>query len=183
LKATKQLRSEHEGIEVILNVLGRICKKLETTGDMDKDHFEGILEFLRIFIETCHHKKEEELLFPALVEMGVPGEGSIELMLNEHEMGKKYIKAMGMAFGTFVNGDTNASKEIVQNARLFISMLREHIEREEKVLFDMADDRLPEIMQAELIEGFEKIETHEIGPGKHEEFENLIRTLSRIYLI
>jgi hemerythrin-like domain-containing protein len=66
MKATQQLKDEHEGVKVMLDIIERISKQLEETGNLNKEHFEEILGFLKIFVDKCHHGKEEELLFPAL---------------------------------------------------------------------------------------------------------------------
>ena len=79
MKATQQLRDEHEGVKIMLTVLGQVCQQLESTGNLNTEHFEGILEFLKVFVDKCHHGKEEELLFPALVAVGVPQDGPIAI--------------------------------------------------------------------------------------------------------
>jgi hemerythrin-like domain-containing protein len=182
MKATQQLRDEHEGVKIMLSILGQVCQQAETTGKLDTEHFEGILEFLKVFVDKCHHGKEEELLFPALVAVGVPEDGPIAVMLHEHEMGRNYVRAMSTGFAGYMTGDNSSSKYVLQNAHGYISLLRDHIEKENNVLFVMADSLLPEKRQNELFEGFEKIEEDRIGVGKHEEFHGLLKKLSGIYL-
>jgi hemerythrin-like domain-containing protein len=182
MKATQQLKDEHEGFRIMLGILEKVCEKLETAGSINKEHFDGILEFLQVFVDKCHHGKEEELLFPALVAAGIPEEGPIAVMLREHEMGRGYVRAMSRSYSAYMTGDRSLSKEIIQNGHGYIDLLKSHIEKENNVLFVMADDRLSEKKQEELFEGFEKIEEERIGVGKHEEFHGLIRRLSGIYL-
>ncbi len=182
MKATQQLKDEHEGIKIMLSILGQVFQQLETTGNLNNEHFDSILEFLKVFVDKCHHAKEEELLFPALAAAGVPKDGPIAVMLYEHDMGRNNIKAMNAAFAGYMAGDRSLSKDIVKNGHGYISLLRDHIEKENNVLFVMADNRLSEKNQDELLEGFEKIEKERIGVGKHEEFHSLIKKLSGIYL-
>src|SRR6202142_3792491 len=182
MKATQQLKDEHEGIKIMLSILEQVSRKLEATGNLNKEHFDGILEFLKVFVDKCHHAKEEELLFPALVAAGVPKDGPIAVMLHEHEMGRNYIKMMNAAFVEYMAGDISLSKDIMQNIHGYVSLLRDHIEKENNVLFVMADNLLSEKRQDELLEGFEKIEEERIGVGKHEEFHGLIKKLSGLYL-
>ncbi|WAC08598.1 MAG: hemerythrin domain-containing protein [Thermodesulfobacteriota bacterium] len=182
MKATQQLRDEHEGVKIMLSILKQVCHQLGSTGNLNKEHLEGILEFLKVFVDKCHHSKEEELLFPALVAAGVPADGPIAVMLHEHEMGRNYIRAMSDAYATYMVGDKSSSQGIMQNAHGYISLLKGHIEKENTVLFVMADNLLSEKRQDELFEGFEKIEEERIGVGKHEQFHSLIKKLSGIYL-
>jgi len=182
MKATQQLKDEHEGVKVMLNILGHVGQQLDAFGSLNKEHFEGILEFLKVFVDKCHHGKEEKLLFPALVAVGISKDGPIAVMLHEHEVGRKFIKAISEAFARYTTGDMSSSNDIVQNTQGYISLLRDHIEKENNVLFVMADNFLSEERQNELFEGFERIEVEEIGVGKHEEFHGLLQRLSKIYL-
>ena len=97
-------------------------------------------------------------------------------------MGRAYVRAMSQAYDEFTAGDRSSSREIMQEAGNYISLLRSHIDKENNILFVMADSHLSEQKQDELFEGFEKIEEDRIGLGKHEEFHALIHKLSRIYL-
>jgi len=117
-----------------------------------------------------------------LVAVGVPEDGPIAVMLHEHEMGRNYVKAMSTAFAGYMTGDISSSKDVLEDAHGYISLLRDHIEKENNVLFVMADNLLSEKRQDELFEGFEKIEEDRIGVGKHEEFHGLLKKLSGIYL-
>jgi hemerythrin-like domain-containing protein len=182
MKATQQLRDEHEGVKIMLSILEQVCQQLEAKGSLNKGHFEGILEFFQVFVDTCHHGKEEDLLFPALEAVGVPKEGPIATALHQHELGRNHVKAMNNAFAALMTGDKLSSQDIVQNAQDYISLLKDHIEMENNVLFAAADNRLSEKKQDELFEGFEKIEVDRIGVGKHEAFHTLLKNLSQIYL-
>ena len=134
MKATQQLKEEHEGVLLMLRILAEVSRELATIGTIAKEHFEGILEFLKVFVDKCHHGKEEELLFPALVKVGIPHDGPIAAMLFEHEMGRKYIRVMTDAFERYKLKDASAASAIVQNAQAYIELLTEHID----ILFSLS---------------------------------------------
>jgi hemerythrin-like domain-containing protein len=182
MKATRQLKDEHEGVLLMLRILGEVSRQLQAEGRMENNHFESILEFLKVFVDKCHHGKEEELLFPALMHVGIPQDGPIAVMLFEHEMGRKHVRMMTDAFERHKLKDASAALAIAQNAKDYIGLLTDHIDKENNILFAMADDRLSEKTQEELFEGFEEIEAARIGTGKHEEFHDLLHRLSDIYL-
>jgi hypothetical protein len=75
MKATEQLRNEHEGIKLMMHILWKLSGKLEAGEEVDPEHLEKIIEFFRIFADKCHHGKEEDLLFPVLEAAGIPREG------------------------------------------------------------------------------------------------------------
>ena len=102
MKATDQLRDEHKGVFLMLAILEKVSAKLETEASLDKGHLEGMLEFFRVFVDKCHHGKEEDLLFPAYEAAGIPNKnGPINVMLAEHAEGRGYIKSMTEAFNEF----------------------------------------------------------------------------------
>ena len=181
MKATRQLRDEHEGIRVMLNILEKVCGKLEKTGAMENEHLEGILEFLAVFVDKCHHAKEEDVLFPAMIAASDEAKAPAAAMRAEHETGRGYIGSMSRAYAAYAQGDASSSDEIVHNARAYIALLRDHMLKENDVILEVADKIFSDEKQDELFEGFEKIEEERIGRGKHEEFHRLLHKLSGIY--
>jgi hemerythrin-like domain-containing protein len=183
MRATRQLRDEHEGILVMLRIIETVCRQAESSKRLTIEHFEAILEFLKVFVDKCHHAKEEEILFPALEVLGIPKEGGpIGVMLHEHALGRELIKAIDKSFMEYKGGGKEALEAVNHSANEYVSLLLDHIAKENNVLFVMAESRLSEGQQEELYEGFEKIEEERIGMGKHEEFHKMIHALKTIYL-
>ena len=89
---------------------------------------------------------------------------------------------MSTAFSKYMASGVSSSKDVLKNAHGYISLLTDHIEKENSVLFVMAENLLSEKRQDELFEGFERIQQDRIGVGKHEEFHGLLKKLSGIYL-
>lgn len=184
MKPIEDLKMEHEAVKITLRVLDSICKEAEKSGELaNPEHLEQLIEFFATFVDRCHHGKEEELLFPALEEVGVSREGGpIGLMLKEHQQGRDAVAKMNTALGKYREGNREAVFDFTNNARVYITLLSQHIDKENNVLFALADNNLSDEKQLELWEGFEKIETQKIGPGKHEAFHQMIESMERIYL-
>ncbi|MBI4962289.1 MAG: hemerythrin domain-containing protein [Desulfomonile tiedjei] len=183
MKATEQLRAEHHGIQVMLQVLKAICLKLQAGEKVNPDHVEKIIEFFRLFADRCHHGKEEDLLFPAMEAAGVPKHGGpLGVMLAEHDVGRGYLRAMAEALEKYRSEDVESAADLAAHARKYIAFLNLHIEKENTVLFPMADSRLPAEKQDQLYEEFEKFEEEKIGSGVHEQFHKLLDDLAHTYL-
>ena len=184
MKPINDLKIEHEAVKVTLRILDKICNDTEKTGDIaDPDHLEQLLEFFKVFVDTCHHTKEEELLFPALEEVGVSREsGPIGVMLREHQQGREYVVKMKTALARYIDDDRAAAGDLIKSARAYIALLNQHIDKENNVLFPIAERNLSDEKQAVLWEGFETIETEKIGAGKHDAFHKMIESLEKIYL-
>jgi hemerythrin-like domain-containing protein len=103
-------------------------------------------------------------------------------MCTEHQIGRNYLKEMAEALELIKRNNTRGSEIFIVNAYEYIKLLREHIEKENEVLFRMADIFLSREKQKELFDGFEEIEEQRIGTGKHEEFHKMLHSLRDIYL-
>ena len=184
MKPIDDLKMEHEAVKITLRVLDSIGKQAEKTGELaNPDHVEQLIEFFTTFVDRCHHGKEEELLFPALEAVGVSREGGpIGVMLKEHQQGRDYVAKINAALGRYREGDREAAHDLTKHARAYITLLNQHIDKENNVLFALADKHLSEDKQTELWKGFERIETQKIGPGRHDAFHQMIESLERIYL-
>ena len=183
MKATDQLRDEHKGVLLMLAILEKVSQRLETEGSLEKEHLEGMLEFFRVFVDKCHHGKEEDLLFPAYEAVGIPNKnGPIAAMLAEHEEGRGYIKSMTEAFEGFKKSEHFSGARIVEYAKKYIALLKQHIDKEDTVLYPMGDARITNEKDKELLAGFDRIEKERIGSGKHEQFHAMIDKLKNIYL-
>ena len=171
MRTTEILMSEHRVIEQVLACLEKIAQEAFAKGTIDVASARDVVSFLRTFADGCHHGKEEQRLFPAMERCGLPPQaGPTAVMRHEHEVGRAHIRKMEEAVAAFEKGDASAPDRYAFEARGFVELLREHIAKEEQVLFPMADRMLPAAVQDELLAGFEHAEKHEMGEGTHETF-------------
>ncbi|MDP2914400.1 MAG: hemerythrin domain-containing protein [Candidatus Aminicenantes bacterium] len=183
MKPTDELKNEHEAIRTMLAIMSEVCDKLDTGRAIEPGHLDEIVEFVQVFADKCHHAKEEGLLFPAMVEAGIPKEGGpIGVMLTEHDLGRAFIRNVKKATPDYKSGDKKAAKAISENARGYAALLDRHIDKEDNILYPMADAHLTASKQAELLKAFERVEREVVGAGKHEQFHAMLQRLQKIYL-
>ena len=174
-KPTEILSDEHRVIERVLNALHRLTA---VPVNPSLEQWRKALEFLRNFADQCHHFKEEKILFPALEEHGIPREGGpIGMMLAEHEEGRAHVRSMIDAVEQVVKGNGAASTTLLDHARAYVTLLREHIQKEDDILFRMADEVIPEDEQRRILKDFENHEAEEMGAGAHEKYLSIAREL------
>lgn len=143
----EELSSEHKEILKRLDGLEEVAE----SSVIDKGKIKEFLHFTESFAEP-HHQKEEEVLFPALEEKGIPNEGGpIGMMLWEHETKRGYVEKLAEALK---ESDEGGMKE---NVQAIISLLREHIDKEENILYPCARDVLTEDDLTNLTDQCEKI--------------------------
>ena len=174
---TQVLMEEHTLILQALDALEQKIAKLESGAPADRGYFEKAVEFLRTFADKCHHGKEEHLLFKTMVDRGFPREaGPIAVMLHEHDVGRAFVRGMAEAAASAA-ADPGAARRIIENGRGFIQLLRAHIDKENTILFPMADNVLGPEDQAYLEKAFERFEAEETGAGVHEASLKLLEEL------
>jgi hemerythrin-like domain-containing protein len=181
--AVEQLKKEHAGIETMLKILDAICIKLRGGEKVDPEHLDRIVEFIRVFADRCHHGKEEEIFFPALEQAGIPKEGGpIGVMLGEHDRLRGLVHGLAETVDRYRAGEEKAGDGILLYATDYAATLRGHIEKENKVLFKMAEMHLAPEKEQELAERFEVMEVEKIGEGTHEKLHALLNRLEGFYL-
>jgi hemerythrin-like domain-containing protein len=175
-----QLQAEHRTIEKALRALTGLCDRLERGEPVDPDAFERMFEFLGTFADRRHHQKEERCLFPVLGAHGVAlDRGPIGVMLQEHCTGRALIAHMKRATRARVDGDTKWVGQFVDAARAYVDLLSEHIQKEDNVLFRIAQSLLDERSMLELQEEFDRAEAD--YPGSETQYEQEADEMERAW--
>jgi hemerythrin-like domain-containing protein len=110
----------------------------------------------------------------------MPGDaGPIAVMMHEHALGRNEVAAIADALGRFTGGDASAAQPLAEHLLAYAALLRGHIDKENNVLFAMADKVLSATDQEQLYKAFEVIEAEEIGEGVHEQYHQFAHELMK----
>jgi hemerythrin-like domain-containing protein len=184
MKPTEVLIAEHNAVLVALEILEKVIAALEAGSTAAPQHLGQLIDFFGGFVDHCHHGKEEDVLFPELEKSGLPREGGpIGVMLAEHEAGREHIRAMAIGLDQLQHGERGALLTIRENSAGYRDLLKAHIQKENNVLFPMADRLLSDDVETSTIERFEEIERNRIGAGKHEAYHEMLHRLKEIYRV
>lgn len=182
MHAVEILMQEHRVIEKALAVLGVMAERIKGGEAVPREKIAALLDFLKVFADRCHHGKEEGALFPRLDENGVPCPGGpLGMMLCEHIRGRSLRRRMEEALSR-LNNDEGARQQFLNAACDYIDLLRHHIAKEDKVLFQIARQVLSPDDDASLTGAYERFEREVIGEGVHELYHHLIDELEREFL-
>jgi len=180
MKPTEILMQEHRVIEQVLDCLEIIAQRSDTEEELDLEPANQAVDFFRNFADRCHHGKEEECLFPLLEKKGFsPEQGPTSVMRLEHEAGREHVRGMAKASAAIAAGDASAKASFVSHAQAFVQLLREHIQKEDQCLFQMADKVLNEQEQLKLLESFARVEHDDMGQGIHEKYLDIAAGLAK----
>ena len=153
------LRDDHAMILRALAQLETVGLGAESGAAVDGVAFGWLRDFFSGFVDRCHHAKEEHHLFPALQRHGIPTEGGpLGVMLGEHEEGRAFLAAMAA-------GHLDPRAETIQR---YSRLLRAHLDKENYILFPLAEHVLSGDEQRDLARAFDALELRVAGPGAHE---------------
>ncbi|MFH2204331.1 MAG: hemerythrin domain-containing protein [Elusimicrobiota bacterium] len=151
--ATKELTSEHKNILQVIDALERECAALDSGKAVDSVFFAKAVDFIRSYADKFHHAKEEDILFAELSGPGVAMHcDPREQMLYEHDAGRKFVRGLEEAVAA---GDKG---RVVENAGGYAQLLRQHIYKEDRILYPMAEQALGEERGAKMAERFRAVD-------------------------
>src|SRR5690554_1091330 len=132
MRPTVDLKEEHKAVKLMLRILDGMCTNIESGKSVEQEHLDGLIEFMRVFVDRCHHTKEEAYLFPEMEKAGISGSGELIASLKkEHEEARQYVNRIEKAASEKGNREFSA---IVENSRAYIQLLNPHIEKEDNKL-------------------------------------------------
>ena len=148
----------------------------------DINHLKSVVNIIQNYADGLHHKKEEDLLFPLFEQRTAGGHcAPVGVMLMEHEQGRAYVKGMLEKISLYESGNEGALQLVYQNMFGYAELLQNHIDKENNVLFRMADDALSPGDQEMLLNKFDDIESGAGSGEKIEDFVAEIEKLEKIY--
>jgi hemerythrin-like domain-containing protein len=91
-------------------------------------------------------------------------------MTSEHEQGRALLARMSDALAEAKQGKPEGATRFASAALAYVALMRDHIDKENGVLFPMGDGMLSETEQASLLRAFERFEHADMGPDAHGRF-------------
>lgn len=168
------LVNEHEMIERAMEVLKKELKGV-TKGTYDVISLKRSIDFLSEFGDKIHNKKEEDFLFPLMIERGIPKDGPIRVMLMEHDEERKLLEQMSSE----VDGLSSATAEVKNTFKTkgldYLKIRAEHIWKENDVLYKMGAKVLNDEDKSGLVANFIKVNTEHYGEDAAEKFSQMLK--------
>jgi hemerythrin-like domain-containing protein len=177
------LKHDHRVIEKALRALDGICMRIHWGERVPLTALTQIVDFISNFADCYHHGKEEAHLFPALKRQGVEHEGGpLGVMERQHEIERELTDKMVTALDGYRDLDPEAAREFSEAARKYTDHLTAHIQREDSILFRIADDLLDEEDKQEVGEAFARVQ-YEFGVKSLERYESLATQLEDAWAV
>jgi len=144
---------EHKLILRALDVVDNMAGWAEKNGAVDDVDVGNILDFLRWFADAHHQVKEDTILFPAVKRAAASQGRAVEHMMLEHEQERVLIEQIETA--------VRLAKipEFIAYANTLSSTLRNHIYKEDDILFEFVNNALNSEVDDSVAVQLEKFDT------------------------
>lgn len=127
--------------------------------------FEKAVEFAETYIETFHHVREEEVLFPRLLEkLDGSLDKQFERLNQQHIRSHVYITEMQRLLEVYKKGSPSGTRVFFSNVSSYLSFVRAHLNRENHLFFPIIESELTENEQQLIMRLFDDKE-RELGEG------------------
>ncbi|PCJ17701.1 MAG: cation-binding protein [Candidatus Cloacimonadota bacterium] len=166
IEVSSRLMQEHQLILKYIDLLYRYVDSDKNNLFLEKAPL--FVQFIKEFADKYHHAKEENILFKALEEPGVLTHcNPVGQMLHEHDLGRQFVTSMIEACD---KSDIHSLKE---NAKNYGLLLRDHIFKEDKILYPMAETNLSEEAKLAIAVEYQKVEDELDGDKIYKNFKTL----------
>ncbi len=173
IDVTQVMVREHQLILRMINLVETNSELMERGRFRDWQFFLDAVDFIRNYADRFHHAKEEDVLFKALVENGMPAENSpVAAMLMAHDEGRAHVRGMEEATERALAGESGQAPIIAEHARGYVRLLRDHIEKEDTILYPLAERVLPEEGRETLARKYR--EAADRAPGLEEKYRRMV---------
>ena len=155
MQVTHELMNEHQLILKYLDLMERYVEFSQTSDNKDLflEKAQDFISFMQIFTDTYHHAKEEDVLFKYLQAPDVLSHcNPLPVMLSDHEQGRMYTRNMKDALAN------NDLKILCDNACAYSQTLKQHIFKEDNILYPMAENGLSDDDKIALGNEYKQIE-------------------------
>ena len=163
----KELVEEHRLIKRWLNLTSKLLENLNL--ESDRELILNGVDFIRSYADKFHHAKEEDILFKYIDD----NSNIIKTMLEDHKTGRNHVKAI-------IEGLERQDKEgVFEHLNAYKKLLREHIKKEDEILYPWIDRSLSTKQVGELFTKFNQTDK-EVGEMVPEKYERFITRLEQV---
>ncbi|MBI4187347.1 MAG: hemerythrin domain-containing protein [Chloroflexi bacterium] len=157
-RPTEILKQEHKDVLQRLDSLEKVLDHLDRKEEIAAE-LKGLASFFNVDF-WVHFAKEEDALFPEIEKFIPRNSGPTGIMLSEHEDLRGINAELQPAIQTYLvdSGGPEAKRTIQGRGHHFIEVLRDHINKEDNILFRIADMHLDQAQIERVVVLFDKIE-------------------------
>lgn len=138
-KTLNIIRDEHRSISAILHGMEYLVDRVRTRkAKIDPRVFSAMIYYLDTFSERMHHPKEDRYLFKAMRSRGGEAAAVVADLEKEHAAGGEALKRLEQSLVRYEEGGDKEFPAFAEAVAKFVHGYRDHMQKEESVVFPLA---------------------------------------------
>jgi len=179
---TENLINEHKKINELLDIMSKIALKIKSKDVFYPNDVEEVVKYLINIIENSHHGKEDDVFYPELISSGIPKETAPLSIINyEHLISVNYLKDISSCVVNCKIGNDFSGELLADSLTNYVIAIKNHIQREEEIVFPIANEVFSIEKQNEILQRFEVIEQKYISNSFNDQFDKLLNKFKNKY--
>jgi len=162
------LTDEHRHMSWLLSCLEAVSELMLTSGDVDIDRLDDIMQYVAHYPDLFHHPREE-VLFRQLRRLNPRFADQINHATREHREMTQMSARIDAMVKAIEAGELIEKKQLVVRIREYVVMVRRHMAREEKELFEPALSNLSSETWQAILDEFSDSQSHVPATGEMQE--------------
>lgn len=155
MTAIQTLMDEHRMIERAITALTAYARAAAKGAEAPRSDLALFVGFIQDYADSNHHGKEEDILFRAMVDNGMPIDGGpLAVMLAEHAEGRRLAGSLAELAAGEGGWEQGQRQRLLFAATGYARLLQEHIQKEDRILYPMAVRMLPDDIWRQIEEEF-----------------------------
>jgi hemerythrin-like domain-containing protein len=154
MRAINIIKSEHTNLRAVLYSLEKLIEEIDQGKQADFSVFHGLFTYIDRFLDRYHHPKENEYLFPKLMERSPESEALVRNLGKQHHEGEVMFVQMLKALSAYEFSGAEAYPAFRELVLKYVVFEREHANIEEQQVLPRAREVLTESDWAEIDAAF-----------------------------
>lgn len=180
MKAIQKIRDEHRSISAVLHALKQLGRDAQDARvKPDFRVFRAMIHYIDEFPEQLHHPKEDEFLFPAVLQRAPGAKTVIESLKAEHREGARLVRELERALVFFEDGWPAGAAEFLRTVDAYAEFHWRHMRKEELEVLPLAEKHLTAQDWAAIDEAFD-VNQDPVAGVKEKDFQALFSRIVRL---
>lgn len=175
---TDQLHNEISCIKSALDILSKISQKIDNNEKVNHLDLSRVITFISTYVNECHNKKEEEIIFDQLEELG---ELHLKHIINDlretNILSRFYSNLLQKNLRFIKNNNLELSKNFTKIAKKYIELELYQLEQEEKYIIPFCKKKFDQKLKYKIESKYNKIDQDKYGKGIHENFHSAMKKM------
>ena len=142
MHAINIIKSEHKNLGAVLYSMEHLVEEIENGKQADLRVFHGLFTYIDRFLDRYHHPKENEFLFPCLLERAPACKPLVQTLGQQHRDGEYLFVEMLKALSAYEFSGADEFAPFAAAVRKYAEFEREHARLEEKEILPLARESL-----------------------------------------